>query len=115
VNDIRTRNVWQVLGRELKLGVSMGAMLGVLAFGRAWLSGGGFGFELGLAVMLSVLLVMAVSTVTGALLPMFFKRLGLDPAVMSSPFIATIIDIVTITLYFAISIGVYNAFILGKG
>jgi magnesium transporter len=111
IRDVTTSNALEVVGRELRLGFVMGLLLGALAFVRAVITSHEYALSLGAAVTASVVAVMGVATVTGAALPMFFKRLGFDPAVMSSPLIATVIDIVTITLYLSVSVLVYVSFI----
>jgi magnesium transporter len=112
IQDIKPRHALGVLWRELRLGFLMGLALSLPAFGRAMMASGDYGVYLGCALAASVVIVMGISTMTGALLPILFKSMGLDPAVMSSPFIATIIDIVTITIYFSIAVLIHEHFLI---
>jgi magnesium transporter len=89
--------------RELLTGMILGAFLGLFAwlalqglFGRDWMQAGVVGLTIGLVVMMG--------TVTGSLLPMFFESLGMDPAIMSNPLIASLSDIVGVVIYFSVAI-----------
>jgi magnesium transporter len=104
IQDIKGKDVGRVIGRELLLGLMMGAVLAGLGFGRAWMTADATPILLGLTVAASLLIVMGLSTMIGAALPIMFHAVKLDPAVMSSPFIATFIDIISVFVFFQISI-----------
>jgi len=104
VRDIQGRDVGRIIGRELVLGLLMGLCLAAPVFLRAYLAAHDLPWLLGMAMCGSIVIVLGLATGIGAALPMGFKGLGLDPAVMSSPFIATFIDIVTVVLSFQIAI-----------
>jgi magnesium transporter len=57
-----------------------------------------------LVLPVTVLIVVISGTLTGAILPLIFKRVGLDPAMMSNPFVAGIIDVVGIIIYMNVAI-----------
>ncbi len=82
VRDIRLRDVWTVMARELVVGLGLGGvvMAGV-GFFRAWRVGGSS--DIGIIVCLAVLAIVVLSTVIGALLPIIATSLKVDPAVMS--------------------------------
>ncbi|MBS0204562.1 MAG: magnesium transporter [Planctomycetes bacterium] len=89
--------------RELATGMILGTFLGLFAwaalqimFGRDWMQAG--------VVSLTIALVVTMGTVTGSLLPMFFESLGMDPAIMSNPLIASLSDIVGVVIYFSVAI-----------
>ncbi len=89
--------------RELMTGMILGACLALFAwlalqglFGRDWMQAG--------VVALTIALVVTMGTVTGSLLPMFFESLGMDPAIMSNPLIASLSDIVGVVIYFSVAI-----------
>jgi len=89
--------------RELLTGMILGAVLGLfswtalqLLFSRDWMQAG--------VVSLTIALVVTMGTVTGSLLPMFFESLGMDPAIMSNPLIASLSDIVGVVIYFSVAI-----------
>jgi magnesium transporter len=101
VRDIRPRDVWSVFSRELALGLALGLSMAGIAFLRAWTVGGNP--VMGLIVCLSVLLIVAMATVVGSMLPIAATALRLDPAVMSSPLITTIVDGTGLMIYFSIA------------
>ncbi|MFO1041988.1 MAG: magnesium transporter [Planctomycetaceae bacterium] len=89
--------------RELLTGMILGICLASFSwvsiqvlFGRDWMQAG--------VVSLTIALVVTMGTVTGSLLPMFFESLGMDPAIMSNPLIASLSDIVGVVIYFSVAI-----------
>ncbi|MBI3939251.1 MAG: magnesium transporter [Acidobacteria bacterium] len=99
--EIKLRQWLQVLTREILVGVLLGLILGTVAFGRALMWGNGVGVAV--AVALTLVAVVMAGTLVGAMLPICFKRLGFDPAVSSTPFIATFVDVTGIIIYFNIA------------
>ena len=97
---------WQkIIVRELSMGLVLGAMLGLLGyFSVILLEGVGFFSAEAVVVPLTLLLVVISGTLTGSVLPLLFERLGLDPALMSNPFVAGIIDIVGIVIYMKVAV-----------
>ena len=87
--------------RELLSGLILGLILGVIGFlrGMMWHSG----IATSLVVGLSLVGCVVMGSVVGALLPMLLKKLGFDPAVSSAPFIASLVDVCGIIIYFNIS------------
>jgi magnesium transporter len=75
-------------------------MLGVLAGGWAYVLRGDA--SIAIAVSLAMLSAAIVATSAGAALPIIFRAFGLDPALMSGPFITTIVDLTTVVIYFEI-------------
>lgn len=89
--------------RELLTGMILGVVLALFSwislqvlFSRDWMQAG--------VVSLTIALVVTMGTVTGSLLPMFFESLGMDPAIMSNPLIASLSDIVGVVIYFSVAI-----------
>lgn len=101
VGNVSLGDWWKVLRREFLLGFSMGCFLGLMGLGRAMLLG--TGFPIALIVMITVMTIVMFGAFVGALLPMFFRRIGLDPAVTSAPFVASLVDVVGIVLYFMVA------------
>jgi len=101
VGDVEVRDVLRVLWRELGQGVVLGACLGVIGFVRAlmWHSGP----SVSAVVALSLVLVVLVGTVVGAMMPLLLKRLGFDPALASSPFVASSVDVTGLVIYFTVA------------
>lgn len=98
--DLRLRRWTSVVGKEvlvgLSLGVTMGAASGLLGIVRG-------GVEVGIVVGLAMVGIVLVANLVGASLPFLLTRLGLDPAVASSPLIATIMDALGLLIYFTIA------------
>lgn len=91
----------ELIWREARLGALIGTILGISVGMVGWLWQGSF--RLGMVVGLSLLANMTTAATMGTLIPMLFKRMRIDPAVASAPFISTAIDIVGLTIYFALA------------
>ncbi len=101
VGDINISDIWRVVGREFITGALVGVGLGFLTAVRALLTGGGplVGFIVGTTMIISV----AVATALGGFLPLFFRKLNLDPALMSGPFLTTVMDVISLLVYFEVA------------
>jgi magnesium transporter len=97
----------RVLLRECGHGLLLGAFLGLLGFARVALwppaDSGGDPMNKALVVGLTVVAVVLAGTVAGAMLPLALRRAGIDPAIASSPFIASVVDIAGIAIYLGIA------------
>lgn len=100
--DLNLKDWWRVLRRELIMGLMLGAWLGGIAYVGALLVVDGPTPADKLVVPITLILLVTCSTLVGGALPLIFKRLGLDPALMSNPFVAGIIDITGILIYMSI-------------
>ena len=102
VGDVELRDAFRVVRRELLQGVMLGTLLGVIGFVRAlmWVDSTG----LALVVALTLLLVVIAGTLVGSMLPLIFTRFGFDPAIASAPFVASLVDVAGIVIYFSIAI-----------
>jgi magnesium transporter len=100
VGEVRFDDIGVVILREARVGLLLGSMLGLLALGPAWLFAGR---EIGLVVSLTLLAVCTLAAFVGALLPLVARRVGVDPAVMSAPFITTLVDATGLVVYFLIA------------
>ncbi len=102
--DLTIKDWWRVLRRELSMGLLLGAWLGSIAYiGALLVVDEPTAGEL-LVIPITLLLVVTCSTIMGGALPLIFRRLGLDPALMSNPFVAGIIDITGILIYLTVCI-----------
>lgn len=107
IQEVEPGDWFRVFKRELMVGLAMGFFLGLilsgLLLGLAWFTDQSVRESLPLALVAqcSVTSIVTLGTLSGALLPLVLKRLGLDPAVSSAPFIATFIDLSGIILYLA--------------
>jgi magnesium transporter len=95
------RMIWKVLLRELVTGVILGGAMAALAVGRSMLlgTGGGVTFVVGI----SMVCVVMLSNMLGAIIPFIVKKTGFDPALISGPLLATINDVVGLALYFSVA------------
>lgn len=106
LKEIEVRDTWRILWKEAQVSVMLGAVLAILAFGRVMLykrndaAGHKLG-EVGLAIAIALGLQVVASTLIGALLPMIAARSKLDPALIASPALTTIVDITGLLIYFA--------------
>ncbi len=99
--EIKEDDFWRIFFKEVRVGLLVGSVLGLIGFARAMLIQKDI--RLGITVFLSMVATVTAATTAGATLPVIFKKLGLDPALMSGPFIASIVDIVSILIYFEIA------------
>ena len=100
VGEVRFDDLGVVVLREARVGLLLGAMLGVLAFVPAWLF---VGSSIAIVVSLTLLSVCTLAALVGSLLPLVARRIGVDPAVMSAPFITTLVDATGLVVYFLIA------------
>ncbi len=99
--SIRIEDLAQVMRKEIGVGVIVGTFMAVVVSLRAlWLDQDP---KVGLTIGLAMVLTVILATTLGAFLPILFKRLKLDPALMSGPFITSIVDIVSLLIYFRIA------------
>ena len=102
VGDVELRDAFRVLRRELLQGICLGLFLGAIGYGRAILYG--TSPTVGVIVGTTLVLIVICGTLVGASLPLVFTRFGFDPAVASSPFVASLVDVAGIVIYFSIAI-----------
>lgn len=110
LREVSLRDWWKVCGREVLLGVALGAFLGALGFlrivGWQWLGWGDYGqhyLHIGITVWLSLIGVVSFGTITGSMLPFLLRRVGLDPATSSAPLVATLVDVTGLIIYFSLA------------
>lgn len=110
LGEVRLSDWISVVRREIPAGLILGVFLGVLALVRivAWDAFGLYdygphSFAIALTVGLTLVGIVTVGSITGSMLPFLLKRLGFDPASASAPFVATLVDVSGISLYFSIA------------
>jgi magnesium transporter len=98
VREMENRDWHRVLRRELVVGLALGLGLGIMGFvtARFW----NLSSVVGLVVFMALVGVVIFGVVTGAMLPFLFKRLNLDPAVSSSPLLASLVDIFGVLIFY---------------
>jgi magnesium transporter len=109
LGEVTLADWWRVFLRELGQGVAIGGVLGLVGMGRVLLwealfhPYGAHTLELGITVAASVAGVVMFGTLSGSMLPFILKRVRLDPASASAPFVATLVDVTGIVIYFTIA------------
>ena len=108
VGEIKLRDWWRVMRREIVSGILLGLVLGIIGFARVAVWSQFFPDVYGphylyvaAAVGFSLLGVVLQGTLTGSMLPILLKKVGADPAVSSAPFVATIVDVTGLIIYFS--------------
>jgi magnesium transporter len=101
LGEVRLRDAWHVVGRELLAGLVLGLMLGAVAFGKVLLDGQIF--ALAGTVALSVVAICVWANIIGALVPMAARRFNTDPALVSAPMITTLVDASGLAIYLLIA------------
>lgn len=100
--DLSPKKWFNVVKKELSVGILLGGALGVVLYLWSYFWKGKW--EIGLVVGLSVIIITLWANLFGSLLPILLTRLKLDPAVVSSPLITTIMDVTGLLIYFSIAI-----------
>ncbi len=114
LGEITPRDAAAVIWKELRVGIITGISLGAVAFGKVMLvdylimQNEGVTIFVALAVSLTLAFTVFASKLIGALLPLGAKRIGLDPAVMASPFITTLVDAASLLLYFFVANSIFT-------
>lgn len=113
LGDLEFKDILKVLWKEIRVSILLAATLSVVCFLKLWLLDGMlFGYNYTPIICLSVSLAMfatvVISKIVGCLLPMLAKKIKLDPAVVASPFITTIVDALSLMIYCAISIALLS-------
>ncbi len=109
LGEITFRDWWKIFKKELAVGLILGLILGVVGFMRVaiWSSFvdvyGQHWMPVGITVGLTLLGVVVWGNLAGSLFPIFLKRAKLDPAVCSAPFVATLVDVTGLVIYFSIA------------
>ncbi len=110
LKEITSKDVLRILGKELRVALLLALLLGAIAFGRVIFFGGGSSMpedfsllRIASAISLALGLQVITSTLIGALLPLGAAKMKLDPAVVASPALTTIVDITGLVIYFTVA------------
>ena len=114
LNEIEFRDFFSVAWKEIRVSILTGLILAVVCFGKLQLIDRLiFGYEytalVSLAVSLALFGTVFIAKVVGCMLPLLAKKIKLDPAVVASPFITTIVDVLSLIVYCSISIAILGA------
>src|SRR5215510_4168707 len=109
LDEVRLRDWWRVVRREIATGLVLGTILGMIGLLRILLWPtrsqvyGEHYLLVGLTVALSLIGVVLFGTIAGSMLPFILRRLGFDPASASAPFVATLVDVSGLVIYFTVA------------
>jgi len=110
LGEVRLKQWLQVLRRELVSGFSLGCILGLVGVARicvwqwlGWYDYGPYWVRVALTVGFSLVGIVLWGSIAGAMLPFVLKRIGLDPATSSAPFVATLVDVTGLVIYFTVA------------
>jgi magnesium transporter len=111
LGDVRLRDWWRVVIRELPTGLTLGAILGLIGVIRiaAWQNLGFFDYGehwvlVAFTVGAALIGIVGFGSMAGAMLPFVLKSLGFDPASASAPFVATLVDVTGLVIYFSVAL-----------
>lgn len=102
LGEVEFSDILKVVWKEMRVAVLCGITLAVVNFAKLMLFDH-VGMQVAFIVCLTMVITVMVAKVVGCMLPMLAKQIGFDPAVMASPFITTIVDAVSLVIYFQIA------------
>jgi magnesium transporter len=119
LQELKIRDWWRIALRELPTGLLLGAILGVIGFTRIILWQQLHIFDYGVhyralafTVGLALVGIVAFGSLAGSMLPFLLKRIGFDPASASAPFVATLVDVTGLVIYFSVAFMVLHGSLL---
>ncbi|HML43266.1 MAG: magnesium transporter [Hyphomicrobium zavarzinii] len=119
LGQLRLRDWWRVALREIPVGLTLGAILGVVGMVRiaVWQKAGIYDYGphwelVALTVGLGLVGIVTFGALAGSMLPFVLKRLGFDPASASAPFVATLVDVTGLVIYFSVALVVLSGTLL---
>lgn len=110
LQELSYKDWWYVMRREILSGLTLGLILGIIGFVRIaiWQKIGWYNYgkdfswtSVAFTVSLTLIGIVMWGTISGSMIPMFLKRLKLDPAASSAPFVATLVDVTGLIIYFS--------------
>ena len=124
LGEVTLRDWWRVMGREVQAGLSLGAILGAIGVvrvamwaivGEQYLHRQPYGPHwplVAITVGISLVGVVLWGTLSGSMLPFLLRRIGADPATSSAPFVATLVDVTGLIIYFSIALVIMRGVML---
>ena len=110
LKELSIKDWWYVMRRELLSGLTLGLILGTIGFIRIilwqqlhWFDYGEYWFLIALTIFFSLIGIVMWGTLSGSMVPIALKKVGLDPAASSAPFVATLVDVTGLVIYFTIA------------
>ena len=110
IGELKLSDWWYVMRKEIASGLMLGGILGIIGFVRIFIwqeagiyDYGEFWLYVGLSVSISLLFIVLWGTLSGSIIPFILKKFGMDPATASAPFVATLVDVSGLIIYFSIA------------
>jgi magnesium transporter len=110
VGEVTLADWWRVMKREIVSGLALGLVLGLIGYLRISIWSqftdiyGDYPYRVALTVAVSLVGIVMWGTLSGSMLPFLLKRLGFDPATSSAPFVATLVDVTGLVIYFTVAL-----------
>ena len=119
LREVRLRDWWRVAARELPAGILLGTILGAIGFTRivlwqrlGWYDYGQHYLLVAATVATALVGVVGFGSLAGSMLPFALRRLGFDPASASAPFVATLVDVTGLVIYFTVALAMLRGVLL---
>ncbi len=107
LGELKLKSWWYVMRKEILSGLSLGTILGLIGFVRIfiWQQAGFYNYGeywpwVAASVSVSLVFIVLWGTLSGSMIPLLLKKIGLDPATASAPFVATLVDVTGLIIYF---------------
>lgn len=117
LQEITLKDWWRVMKKEVVTGLVLGTFLGLIGFLRimiwhslGWFDYGPHWFFVGISAGISLAMIVLWGTLSGSMVPFILKKFNLDPATSSAPFVATLVDVTGLIIYFSVA----GLFLTGK-
>ena len=108
LDEVSFKDFWRVVWKELRVSFLLGTVLSVACFAKVMLVDKLYlapnGTLIAFVICLAMLATIIIAKLIGAMLPLLAKRIKLDPAVVASPFITTLVDVLSLTFYCAFAV-----------
>jgi len=115
LGELKLKSWWYVMRKEIFSGLFLGLILAGIGFLRTfvWQNAGlydygEFWFWIGASVSISLIFVVVLGTLAGSMIPFILKKIGLDPAMASAPFVATLVDVIGLIIYFSVALALLS-------
>lgn len=118
LGEVSVGDWWRVMRREILSGLILGLTLGIIGFFRIYVWTlftniyGPHWFLVGITVGLALVGVVLWGSLAGSMLPLLLKKLGTDPATSSAPFVATLVDVTGLVIYFSVAVSIMKGILL---
>src|SRR5262249_935108 len=116
--ELKLGDLWRVIRREVVSALALGCILGAIGFLRIWIWPaftnlyGPYWLLVAVTVALALIGVVLWGSLVGSMLPFVLRRLGFDPATSSAPFVATLVDVTGLVIYFSVGLVVLRGTLL---